>query len=152
MKKRIKQAVILLIITMCLIGVSGCTKVEADKKDDEEQYIDIDIADNKELKAYIENNISDIIECQVIGNIKCTDDSSVESIIKTGKENEKIGLVTYKPEDMHDWLSNQKLLKTKLTSIGLTGTVYVYFKGSLNERYKLDENNYNDKIILGFNN
>lgn len=152
MKKIFKQAVTLLLITMCLVGVSGCTKVEADKKDDEEQYIDIDIADNKELKAYIENSISDIIKCQAIGNIKCTDNSSIESIIKTGQGNEKIGLVTYKPDDMHDWLSNQKLLKTKLTSIGLTGTVYVYFKDSLNEKYRLDENNYSDKIILEFNN
>lgn len=152
MKKIIKQTVILMLLAMCIIGISGCTKVEADKKDEEEQYIVIDIADNKELKAYIENSISDIVECKVIGNIKCTDDSNVDNIIKTGRGNEKIGLVTYKPDDMHDWLSNQKILKTKLTSIGLTGTVYVYFKDNLNNKYELDENNYSDKIVLGFSN
>lgn len=151
MKNIIKQAVTLVLLTLCIIGVSGCTKVEADKKDEEEHYIVIDISDNKELKTYIESSISDIIECKAIGNIKCTDDSSVDSIIRTGRGNEKIGLVTHKPDDMHNWISNQKILKTKLASIGVTGTIYVYFKDNINEKYELDENNYSDKIVLGFN-
>lgn len=150
MKNIVRQAVTLVLLTLCIIGVSGCTKVEADKKDEEEHYIVIDIADNNELKTYIESSISDIIECRVIGSIRCTDDSSVDSIIRTGRGNEQIGLVTHKPDDMHNWISNQKVLKTKLASIGITGTIYVYFKDNINEKYELDENNYSDKLVLEF--
>lgn len=140
--KQLRISKILLIIVIISLNIlCSCTS-------EPNNTVNINLDNNEELQKYIEKEINTILSCKIKGNIECSDNSSIDKIIKTSKNTSYIRLYTQEYDDIHKWINTQALIKTKLASLGLKSTIYVYFIEDSQNINSIDINNYADKIVI----